>query len=254
MSEQEIWKDVIGYEGQYQVSNKGNVRSLDRIDNIGRKQRGRTLKPSNNKDGYLHVGLSKNGTSKHKLIHRLVAEAFIPNPNNYPEINHIDEDKVNNNVKNIEWCTREYNLNFGTARKRGSSKTCIPVKGVHKETGKEIYLKSMAEGTLHGFTPKGISDVCSGKCNTHRGYFFQKIESGEIVTFSSTVEARNNCYASKKIPKKVKAINIETGEVLRFNSAKEAIDKGYDRGTIGKACRGVYFGGNLYRGHRWSYE
>lgn len=114
----EIWKDIEGYEGLYQVSNLGNVRSL----NYGRTGEIKLLNQYTNKKGYKHTSLSKNGKVKNHLIHRLVAIAFIPNPNNYKEVNHKDENPSNNNVKNLEWCTREYNNNYGTRNKRASEK------------------------------------------------------------------------------------------------------------------------------------
>ena len=184
MTEKEIWKDVVGYEGLYQVSNKGNVYSVERRNVRGRKCSGRTLKPIYNKYGYLRVNLCKNGKVKARYIHSLVAEVFIPNQNNYLEINHKDEIKTNNHVENLEWCTGDYNLRYGTRIKRISDTNRIAVKGVHKETGEEIYLKSMVEGALYGFDPTGISVVCSGKQHTHRGYSFQKIEKDEVVAFA----------------------------------------------------------------------
>ena len=179
MPEVEIWKDIVGYEGLYKVSNKGNVYSVERINSQGRKWGGQTLKLLLDKIGYIRVNLCKDGRIKNVTVHRLVAEMFIPNPNNYPEVNHRDEDKTNNCVENLEWCTREYNVNYGTAKKRMANTNSIPVKGVNKETGEEIYLKSMAEGILYGFNPKRISDVCLGKQHIHNGYSFQKILKGE---------------------------------------------------------------------------
>lgn len=112
---EEIWKDIKGYEGKYQVSNYGSVKTL----NYRRTGTARLLIPKNDK-GYLAVGLYKNGKRKMFLIHRLVAEAFIPNPENLPQVNHIDEDKTNNYVENLEWCTQSYNNNYGTRLKRVS--------------------------------------------------------------------------------------------------------------------------------------
>lgn len=107
----EIWKDVVGYEGYYEVSNLGNVRSVTRV------KKGKQLKALERQHGYLGVQLwGKGGNArgfKAFSIHRLVAEAFIPNPNNYPEINHIDEDKTNNRVENLEWVTHKQNMNWG---------------------------------------------------------------------------------------------------------------------------------------------
>ena len=108
----EIWKDIEGYEGCYQVSNKGNIRSVDRyIECRGslRMQKGKVLKPYVNKYGYRQVIL--NGKNRPRLcrINRLVAQAFIPNPNNLPQVNHKDEIKTNDCVENLEWCTFKYN-------------------------------------------------------------------------------------------------------------------------------------------------
>lgn len=116
----EVWKDVVGYEGLYKVSSLGRVRSLDRVvtHKNGRKRlfKGKLLTPFKNE--YFMVVLSKNGKKSSSNIHRLVAQAFIPNTNNLPEVNHKDEDKTNNRLSNLEWCTRKYNINYGTAIER----------------------------------------------------------------------------------------------------------------------------------------
>jgi hypothetical protein len=110
----EFWKDVVGYEGIYQVSNFGNVKSLDRYitrsDGCVYFRRGKLRPKLKNTDGYYHLKLCRNGGYVTKRIHRLVAEAFIPNPRNLPEINHIDTDRTNNMVNNLEWCTRYENI------------------------------------------------------------------------------------------------------------------------------------------------
>lgn len=124
----EIWKPIKDFEDSYEVSSKGRVRSLDKIvvDNLKGTERrrlikGKILKPYLCKgNGYLLVTLSKNSKFKYKTIHRLVAESFIPNPNSYPSINHKDEDKQNNNLENLEWCTVSYNTTYGTAQERHS--------------------------------------------------------------------------------------------------------------------------------------
>ena len=128
----ETWKDIKGYEGFYQVSNIGNVKSLKRIVNNSTTYGGkatvkeRILKPKTDKDGYESVGLRKDGKVKHFRVHRLVATAFIPNPNSYPIVNHKDEVKNNNIVSNLEWCTVRYNNTYGTTceRRNSSNKEC----------------------------------------------------------------------------------------------------------------------------------
>ena len=107
----EIWKDIKGYEGIYQVSNFGRIKS---------SYTKRILKGGKNKAGYLLVGLYKQGVLSRKSIHRLVAEAFIPNPDNKPEVNHIDENKTNNMVSNLEWMTAKENINHGTRNERSN--------------------------------------------------------------------------------------------------------------------------------------
>ena len=129
----EEWKDIEGYEGAYQISNFGRVKSVKRIveyDNTnqtGKIFKGRKICPEKILKtfitrGYEHVGLKRGSRSKSYQIHRLVALYFVPNPNNYPIVNHKDENKLNNMANNLEWCTNEYNANYGTRNKRIAEK------------------------------------------------------------------------------------------------------------------------------------
>jgi hypothetical protein len=116
-----IWKDVVGYEGLYQVSNDGQVKSLFRYVNCRgghRSVRERILRCTQTNLGYQQVVLCKDLTYKKLSIHRLVAQAFIPNPHNLPCINHIDADPTNNHVENLEWCTHGYNSNYYICKER----------------------------------------------------------------------------------------------------------------------------------------
>lgn len=115
MKEIEVWKDISGYEGIFQVSTFGRVRSVTRwINNCNGKylKQGIIRRPIMDHKGYLQVGLSKDGIEKKRRVHRLVAETFIDNPNNYPQVNHKDENKTNNCVDNLEWCDNDYNCHY----------------------------------------------------------------------------------------------------------------------------------------------
>ena len=159
----EEWRDIKGYEGKYQISNLGRVKSL----NYHRENREKILSDAPTKGGYLIIGLCKNGKRKPYSIHKLVAEAFIENPNNYKEVNHKDEDKTNNRVDNLEWCTAKYNTNYGTRNKRHSEK----IKGSKHPQARKIQcittgrsfncIKEAAE--FYHIDRHSISDCCNGK-------------------------------------------------------------------------------------------
>lgn len=114
----EIWKPIKGYENLYWISNEGRVWRPSHVDTIGRTKKGRVLRASVSRNGYEKVGLTKDGAKTTKLVHRLVGEAFLENPENLPMINHKDENKRNNNVENLEWCDSTYNNNYGTSNYR----------------------------------------------------------------------------------------------------------------------------------------
>lgn len=178
---QEIWKDIKDFEGLYQVSNLGRVRSLGIIF-IGHNQYGNTfisskkstiLKPYYRKE-YLTVHLRKNKKSKYFLVHRLVAQAFIPNPNNYPCVNHKDENKQNNCVENLEWFTYSYNSNYGTRNQKISKNGRKPI---NQYTLQGEFLKKWS-GIVEinqqlGFLPSGISSCCSGRYKSSNGFLWR---------------------------------------------------------------------------------
>jgi len=116
----EIWKDVVGYEGIYKVSSLGRVASLERVNARGQVVSPRIKATKQNNRGYIQISLSKDGKQEYKLLHRVVAEAFIKNPNNLPQVNHKDENKNNNNIDNLEWCTNMYNRHYGTGLERAA--------------------------------------------------------------------------------------------------------------------------------------
>ena len=159
----EIWHDIEGYEGLYQISNKGRVKSLY-------KGSERILKPLDNGRGYLRAHLTKENTSKHIRIHRLVAQAFIPNPHNLPEINHKDENKKNNCVENLEWCDRRYNVNYGTRNERVSRKIFQ-----YSKSGEFIREWKSAEEVKRvlGIDNSHIIACCKGKLKSAGGFVWR---------------------------------------------------------------------------------
>lgn len=182
---EEIWKDIEEYDGQYQVSNLGNVRSLK----FGKV---RILKQSVHKQGYKNAKLCKNGKEKVYKVHRLVAEAFIPNPNNLPIINHKDENPSNNNVDNLEFCTHKYNMNYGNINQKKS----VSMKGKHinrTDLSKHIlqyskngefvaeYPSLMEASRQTGIDCGHISACCIGKKYRHSagGYVWKYKEKSE---------------------------------------------------------------------------
>ena len=174
----EIWKDIKGFEGLYQISNFGNVKSLARKVNNGKgiyTRQERVMTGEIDKYGYHQVCLRINGKGKKYKVHRLVAEAFIPNPNNLPEINHKDENKLNNNVDNLEWCTPKYNINYGTARQRmveTMPKRTVLQYSLDGEFIAEHESINAAARAINGRTGN-IYNCCVGQYTKTQGYVFE---------------------------------------------------------------------------------
>ena len=173
----EEWRPVVGYEGLYEVSNTGRVRSLDRYIKTCygsyRLHKGKVLSPTKNKDGYLQVSLCYNRKIYKKYVHRLVAEAFIPNPYNLPQVNHLDEDKTNNRVENLEMCNANYNMFYGTRAER-QKKTKIQ-KGLWTGLSSEEYKKKYYEENkdkFRSYYQKNKDRICERQ----RTYYLKKKE------------------------------------------------------------------------------
>lgn len=238
---EEIFLDIEGYEGLYQVSNLGNVKSL----NYHNTKKEKILKPRITINGYLKVSLCKNKTIKYFLVHRLVANAFIENPNNYPIINHKDENKQNNVVSNLEWCTNKYNTNYGSCIKKMSESQIN-----HPNKSKKVYQYSK-EGELiaawestrecgrNGFCPTSVGDCCRGKMKTHKGYIWRYFDDFPPLTIDVEQNERKQVCAFK---------NNEL--VMTFPSTAEAGRQGFCQVSVAACCRGER---KTHKGYTWKY-
>lgn len=179
----EIWKDIKGYEGLYQISNLGRIKSLPRLKrnfNVNTKQLDtitipeKIRKPQLTKYGYYRIGLTKNHKQTYYSVHRLVAEAFIPNPGNLSQINHKDENKANNEVDNREWCDAKYNANYGTRNKRTGEKQMKQVMCIETKT---IYSSLTEASRQTGLSIGNISSICNNRkwFKTAGGYHWKYV-------------------------------------------------------------------------------
>ena len=167
MFSKEEWREIPGYEGKYFISSFGNVKVVYKWI----KDNEKILSPMLNKDGYYQVNLSIRKKVKHHRIHRLVAEAFIENPNGYPMVNHKDENKLNNHADNLEWCDQTYNIRYGTRTQRCfetmkrnnrrryilTSKEVEEIRRTCVPYDYELGIKSMAR--KYGVSPTAITNI-----------------------------------------------------------------------------------------------
>ena len=233
MKVKEIWKDIEGYYGEYQVSSFGNIR-----------RNGKVLKLANRK-GYRLISLRKEGKSKTMQVHRLVAFAFIPNPHHLPHINHKDENPSNNHVENLEWCTAKYNANYGTRNKRIADKLkhhpnfYIPVLCYDLNNNFVKRYESAEEaGKAVGISGSGITACCRiGYNRTSAGGYKWKYEDSDI-------DISDIDYI--QIKKKIQQFNLDGQLIDSYESKSDAarklnknirnfsraVDKGYAYGSL----------------------
>ena len=184
----ERWKDVKGFEGMYQISDRGRVKSLDRHvrGRYNKKQfkKGKVIKPNIKPDGYYEYVLHKNKKSQHFYAHRLVAQAFIPNPNNYPCVNHIDEIKNHNEVLNLEWCTAMQNNHYRDRIKRIKDSNIrsngVRVCVLDTEIDKMFHFKTIHE--------------CAKFLNCNIGIISEKINSDRNSLYKKRYKIRKEIY------------------------------------------------------------
>lgn len=157
---------IPGYEGRY---------SIDKVGNVYSHYSKRLLKPKIDKDGYKEVALSRNGKTKYFRVHRLVAITFIPNPNNYPLVNHKDENKANNAINNLEWCTTKYNDNYGSRNlKISQTKQTRPVLQIDDRGNTVAQYRGVKEAMKKtGVNRNSIREVIRGNRKTAGGYVWK---------------------------------------------------------------------------------
>ena len=173
---EEVWRDVKGYEGLYQVSNMGRVKSLGRKDRFGRVIKERVLEPAVTHNGYLRVGLHVDGKRKMLRVHRLVCEAFHENPDNKSEVNHVNENKTDNRACNLEWSTRAENCNHGSRNERVAKALSKPV-GQYTRDGElvKIWPSAIEVQRQAGFNHGYICETANGKRKKAYGFIWKYI-------------------------------------------------------------------------------
>ena len=165
----EEWRPL-DFDARYEVSNTGKVRNAKTM---------RLLKQTLNQFGYYTISFNINGKYTTKFVHKLVANAFIPNPNNYQEINHIDEDKTNNCVENLEWCSRQYNINYGERNAKASNKMKGKSKYIYHKLDDEgnilaSYPTSILAGEDNCVSDSSILSCIYGKSKTSAGFHWSR--------------------------------------------------------------------------------
>lgn len=170
----EQWKPIPGYEGLYMVSSNGRVKSLDRFsyrkDGRTNLYRSRFMSLSSDTKGYKRVGLTKNGKTTGYLVHRLVAEAFIPNPDSLPQVNHINEIKDDNRVENLEWVSCADNVNHATGKIRCGKAHEFPVIMIDDDGKCTEFTSASAAARELGIVSQGIQSCCAGRFDTYKGF------------------------------------------------------------------------------------
>lgn len=245
---EEVWKQIKGFEGYYEVSNFGNVRSIDRyVYQQGREQlyKGVQISPYKINSGYLCVRLSKGNKKKGYLVHRLVAEAFIQNPQSLPQINHKDENKHNNNIENLEWCTLSYNASYGTLPQKKKEKFGHRVcQYDNRGSFLRTFTSSREAERETNIRHSEILDCCKHLAHTAGGYIWRfKKETNENPVDPVTY---------KTAPRSVSQYDKDMNLVATYKSICQAAkENDLKAENIGACCRGKSV---TLKGYYWAFS
>lgn len=229
----EVWKDIDGYDGMYKVSNLGNVYS---------KYVNRNLKHGKTKDGYPYVMLRNNGKQKCNLIHRLVAQAFIPNPDNLPCVNHKDENTENYSIDNLEWCTVAYNNTYNNAYKKRALKLAKEVYAYNNKGELVYHYCSTREAARElDYSAGDIWGCCTGRLYTYKNLVWsnKELTKDEVIekfNYSCTMNQKNNSRSTA-----VNKFDMNHKFICQYPSVNEGgRQMGISPSLISGVCRGEH--------------
>ena len=236
-NEEEIWRKHPEYK-EIEVSIFGRVRTLDKVGsrkNGTYSKKGHVLNQSNSTNGYMQVNIPIDGKRITKRVHRLVAETFIPNPDNLPMVNHKDCNRTNNNVENLEFCTASYNQQY---REKFGKSRGVPVFAVNLKTLEVSNFQSQAEASRElGIQQSNISAVIKGRQKQTHGYWFKEDDNNGIKTDKDKLKG---IVDGMPFRGGVFAVNLITSKVSRFKSHREAGRVfGVSQGNINKVIKGM---------------
>ena len=232
----EIWKALPGVTG-VEVSTLGKVRTLDKMVWNGRGtwlMKGIILKQDDNGKGYLRVGITIDGKRVMRSVHRLVAQTFLPNPDNLPQVNHLDCNRKNNHVENLEFCDNSYNQKY---REKYGKALSQPVFAINLTTLEVSWFESQIEASRAlGIDQGSISNVIKGKAKRAGGYWFKEDDGNGIEIGKDKI---NDIVDGMRFRGGVLAVNLATLEVSRFPSRAEASRAiRADQSSIGRVIKG----------------
>lgn len=230
----EVWKDVKGWEDRYMVSNTGKIYS---------KLSNKVKRTAYTNDGHEAIMLNRNGKQFGTFVHRLVAQAFIPNPNNFPIINHKDENPSNNNVGNLEWCSYSYNNTYNDIHIRSSEgkKRRVYQYGSDGSLVNEYDSVRNAAKIIGIKSPSNISECCNKKQLTTHGYVFSysKLSKEEVSKRFEESDYFTPCKNNKAMSKQVSQYDSQMNLIDVYPSAQEASRRlGFSQSLISSVCRG----------------